>query len=188
METWDYVSSSEAATRKGVRAEVESPQIPAYTQRWGQSGWRPAHKELSQPVSKPRGKSSHESTKFPVNDVQPRSLQPRMLQFHNQAINRLWGWLFFPCTKALCLNSVLWELFIEGICPALDLFSSLEPRKLFNVDDSEHLHVHVVVMDGAAAVAVWHTALIYFTPLLQWVTDGRKTGWQKSRKAKDWFE
>lgn len=85
-----------------------------------------------------------------------------------------YDFFFFPGTAALCMNSVLWELFIEGICWVLDLFSSQEPRKLFNVDDSEPLHVHMMVMNGTAALAVRHTALIYFTPLLRWVTEGRK--------------
>lgn len=91
---------------------------------------------------------------------------------------------FFSPTAALCVNSVLWELFIEGICWVLDLFSSQEPRKLFNVDDSEPLRVHMMVMNGTVALAVRQTALIYFTPLLRWVTEGRKTDWQKLRKTK----
>lgn len=96
-----------------------------------------------------------------------------------------YDFFFFSGTAALCMNSVLWELFIEGICWVLDLFSSQEPRKLFNVDDSEPLHVHMMVTNGTAALAVRHTALICFTPLLRWVTEGRKTDWQKLRKTKD---
>lgn len=59
------------------------------------------------------------------------------------------------------MNSVLWELFIEGICQVLDLFSSQEPRKLFNVDDSEHLHVHMMVMNGTVTSLTYHTYLLY---------------------------
>lgn len=47
------------------------------------------------------------------------------------------------------------------------------------------LHVHMMVMNGTVALAVRHTALIDFTPLLRWVTEGRKTDWQKLRTAKD---
>lgn len=95
---------------------------------------------------------------------------------------------FFTRTAALRMNSVLWELFIEGICWVLDLFSSQEPRELFNVDDSEPLHVHEMVMNGTAEFAVRHTALIYFTPLSRWVTEGRKTDRQKPRKDLIWEE